>query len=93
MSKPASRAEAALEELCVGYGYCISEEHAEAILADLPDDPDAFLDAVLLADGPGDPRLMDKRDREPLREVVRDWLFDDGQGRGAKSGLPRLPSS
>ena len=89
MSKPATCAEAALGELCVKYGYCLPEEQAETLLADVPEDADAFVDAVLIAEG-HDPTLVDPRERHELRDVVRDWLFD-GQGRGAKSGLPRLP--
>jgi hypothetical protein len=90
MSKPASRAEAALDELCVGYGYCLLGEKAEALLANVPEDPDAFVDAVLSGEGL-DPAAFDKGDRQQLLRVVRDWLFADGQGRGTKSGLPRLP--
>jgi hypothetical protein len=90
MRKPASLAEAALHELCVGYGYCLQGEKEEALLADVPEDADAFVDAVLIAEG-RDPSLLDKQERHELREVVRDWLFDDERGRGAKSGLPRLP--
>lgn len=92
MSAPESCAEALLYELCVGYGYCLTDDVANALLADPPDDPDSFVDAVLVAEGL-DPLLEDKHVREELRGVVRDWLFDDGSGRGAKSGLPRLPSA
>lgn len=90
MPKPKSLVEAALDELCVTYGYCISREQRDAIIADLPDEADAFLDAVLRADGYEHPELLDRHDRAPLMDVVRAWLFDDGQGRGAKSGLPRV---
>jgi hypothetical protein len=93
VTKPGSRAEAALWELCVEYGYCIGDEQAEAILAHPPGDLDGFLDAVLVAEGIPKPSLMDKRDRQQLREVVREWLFDEGRGRGTKSGLPRFPAA
>jgi hypothetical protein len=83
--------EAALIELCVKYGYCIPDEKAHPLLGDVPDDADAFLAAVLAADG-RDPALVDKRERQELRGVVCDWLFDP-QGRGAKSGLPRGASA
>jgi hypothetical protein len=92
MSKPVSCAEAALAELCAKYGYCLGEENNQAILSDVPENPDSFVDAVLAAEG-FDPALIDKRHRLALREVVCDWLFDDGQGCGAKSGLPRLPQA
>jgi hypothetical protein len=62
MSRPGSRAEALLWELCVTYGYCIPIEEADAILAERPPDADAFLDAVLTAEGI-DPALADKRTR------------------------------
>jgi hypothetical protein len=88
MRKPASRVEAALVELCMKYGYCPSEEKAQALLTDVPASVDAVVDAVLAAEG-RNPSLVDRRERHQLREVVRDWLFDE-QGRGAKSGLPRV---
>jgi hypothetical protein len=91
MRKAASQVEALLRELCVRYGYCLPAEKEDALLAGVPKDPDAFVDAVLTAEGL-DPFLTDKAVRQELREVVCDWLFDDGQGRGTKSGLPRLPS-
>jgi len=86
-SKPTTRLEAALNELCVRYGYCLGTEEAVAIRAEPPVAPDAFVDAVLVAEGLN-PSLCDKRTRSELGEVVRDWLFDDGQGKGSKSGLP-----
>ena len=90
VSKPASRGEAALQELCEKHGYCLSGTKAEALLADVPEAADTFIDAVLIAEG-RNPTLIDEGERYELREVVRDWLFADGKGRGAKSGLPRLP--
>jgi hypothetical protein len=39
MSKPESRAEAALDELCIKYGYCLPGERADALLADVPETP------------------------------------------------------
>jgi hypothetical protein len=91
MAKPGSRAEAAMWELCATYGYCIGGQEADDIIADPPDAPEAFLDAVLRAEGYEYPELLDRQDRGQLVEVVRAWLFDEGEGRGTKSGLPRLP--
>jgi hypothetical protein len=91
MPNPKSLAEAALYDLCVRYGHCINGYQQDAIIADLPDDADAFLDAVLRAEGYEHPELLDRHDRARLMEVVSAWLFDDGQGRGTTSGLPRLP--
>jgi hypothetical protein len=89
VGKPASCAEAALHELCVRYGYCLHEDVIERLLSEPPDDPDQLTDAVIVGEGL-DPILIDKRAREELRQVVVDWLFDDGAGGGSKSGLPRL---
>src|SRR6058998_2681378 len=89
VSKPGSRLEAALRELCEKHGYCLSGEKTEALLTDVPEDADTFVDAVLIAEG-RNPALIDKGERDELREVVRGWLFDGGKGRGAKSGLPRF---
>jgi hypothetical protein len=89
--KPETRVEALLDELCRVYGYCLRPEDEAALLADPPQDMDAFVDAVLVADGE-DPSLFDKRMRSELSDVVRDWLFDDGRGKGSKSGLPLVPS-
>jgi hypothetical protein len=50
-SKPTTRLEALLDELCATYGYCLPSDQEAAILADPPQDLDAFVDAVLLADG------------------------------------------
>jgi hypothetical protein len=90
VSKPGSRLEAALQELCEKHGYCLSGEKTEALLTDVPEHADTFVDAVLIAEG-RNPTLIDKGEWYELREIVRDWLFDDGKGRGAKSGLPRFP--
>jgi hypothetical protein len=92
VSVPISCAEAALDELCRMYGYCLGGDKAKEILANAPDGPDAFVDAVLVAEGL-DPSLTDRDTRRQLREVVSDWLFDGGSGRGAKSGLPRFPEA
>jgi hypothetical protein len=90
MSRPESRAEAALYELCVNYGYCGASRRADEFLATTADDPDAWVDAVLAAEGI-EPPLADKEGRRQVREVICDWLFDEGGGRGTKSGLPRFP--
>jgi hypothetical protein len=90
MTRPTSRVEALLYELCVTYGYCLPEGKNDELLANPPHDPDEFVDAVLLAEGI-DPTLVDKHQRTQVRGVVCDWLFDEGRGRGSKSGLPRVP--
>jgi hypothetical protein len=85
-----SCAEAALSELCIKWGYCIPPVAAQAILADPPADADAFLDAVIVAEGL-DPTLMSKTERRPMLEVVNDWLYDE-RGRGSVSDLPLFPT-
>ena len=79
--------EALLNELCAKYGHCLPPDEQAALIAEPPESLDAFVDAVLLAEG-DDPAFYDKRVRLDLSEVVRDWLFDEGQGKGSKSGLP-----
>jgi hypothetical protein len=72
-SKPATRIEALLDELCVSHGYCLPPDAWAALVADPPEDVDAFVDAVVVAEGL-DPILLDKRARRDLTEVVRKWL-------------------
>ena len=91
MSRPDSCVEALLIDLCVGRGYCLPPNKQDELLANVPEDADAFVDAVLVAEGL-DPTYFDKHEREEITAMVRDWLFDDGKGRGTKSGLPRAPS-
>jgi hypothetical protein len=90
--QPATRVEALLDDLCRGYGYCLPPEEAAALVADPPQDVDTFIDAVLVAEGLS-PSLCDKHTRLDLSELVRDWLFDGGRGKGSRSGLPLLPPS
>jgi hypothetical protein len=91
-SKPTTRVEALLDDLCLTYGYCLPPDHYEALLADPPQDVEALVYAVLVAEGEipegHDPRLVNKRTRREVGDVVRDWLFDEGRGKGTKSGLP-----
>ena len=88
--KPVTRVDALLGELCVKYGYCLPPDDQAALIAEPPQDVDAFVDAVLLAEGHDNPSLCNDETRRALGELVRDWLFDEGRGKGSKSGLPRL---
>ena len=90
-AKRGSRAEVALSELCVRFGYCIPPDAAEAILANPPADAEALVDAVLLAEG-RDPGTVSSDERRPLVETVSDWMYD-GHGRGSVSGLPLYPAA
>ena len=84
---PDSCFDACLYDLCVEQGECLDREQADAILANLPADADAFVEAIR-----GVPRVSADQERwSALREIVVDWLFDEGKGRATKSGLPRLP--
>lgn len=91
MARPESCAEALLWDLCARFGYCLGNEQGAAILANVPDTPEEFVDAVLRAEG-REPAVVDKNHRSQLCDLARDWLFDDGNGRGSRSCLPRLPA-
>jgi hypothetical protein len=60
------------------------------IFANPPVDAEAFLDAVIAADGK-DPTLRHPYSKQdPEIAIVNDWLYD-GRGRGSVSGLPLYP--
>jgi hypothetical protein len=87
MAKPETRVEGLLWDICVRYGFCLPPDEQAALIAAPPLDVDSFVDAVLVAEG-RDPMLCDKHTRTYLNDAVRDWLFDEGQGKGTNSGLP-----
>ena len=75
--EPSSKVEALLTELCVRYGYCLPPERTRAMIDDPPDDADAFVDAVLDAEGlPQD--SLDRKSRRVLTDTVTRWLFNEG---------------
>jgi hypothetical protein len=82
-------------ELCVSEGYCLPPERHERILADPPESADAY--AVLTGELDRDEMHpsydVDKQTRKALLVFITDWLYDEGHGRGAKSGLPRFPAA
>jgi len=86
MAKPETRVEGLLWDICARYGFCLPPEESEALISAPPPDVASFVDAILVAEGI-DPMFCDKHTRAYLGEAVRDWLFDEGQGRGTKSGL------
>ena len=71
--EPDARITALLSELCVRYGYCLSPDAQNTLLAKPPPEPDAFIDAVLRAEG-RDPMLLDTNELRELTEVARKWL-------------------
>jgi hypothetical protein len=86
-TKQASRAELALSELCskLGYCECVYPPAKEQILGNPPPDAEAFVDAVLIAEG-RDPNLILKQDKRPMLEIVKKWaVYDGGQERGSLS--------
>ena len=85
-TKPASRVEALLYELCVRYGYCLPSDKRDAIVAKPPSDAETFVDAVLRAEGL-EPDSVDKQARKVLVAMVERWLFDGGSSTGSQSGL------
>jgi hypothetical protein len=87
MPKPETRVEALLWDICVRYGFCLRPDDMEALIAAPPPDVNSFVDAILVAEGM-DPLLCEKDIRNFLSEAVRDWVFDEGLGKGTKSGLP-----
>ena len=95
--KPGSCAEHVLMEFCVGGGYCLPPERQDRILAEPPQSPDAFLDAVLAGELDRDEMHpcydVDTQTRKELLAFITDWLFDNGHGSGTKSGLPRFPAA
>jgi hypothetical protein len=84
-SRPASRLEALLAELCAEHGWCGAGREAEHIRG-LGSDAARIVDAVLRAEGVA-PETARREDRALLTQRVEDWLIDPA-GRGARSGLP-----
>jgi hypothetical protein len=85
--RPRTRVEALLVELCSKHGYCLPPDARTALTVDPPCEVDAFVDAVLAAEGLS-PDTCDRATRRTLRAVVRGWLVDDGTTKGSRSGLP-----
>ena len=77
--------DALLEELCVGYGWCLEPNDYHASEVEVVD-RETVIDAILHAEY-GDSRAADRATRRWLAALADDWLFDP-RGRGASSGLP-----
>lgn len=82
--KRPSGAELALGELCVKLGYCLPANEQDAILSKPPLDADAFVDAVLIAEG-RDPYLISKLERRPMVEIATRLVYNDSEHRQSQS--------
>jgi hypothetical protein len=71
-------------------GYCLDPDDQRAILSEPPGDPEAFIDAVLVAEGR--PLIAVSRDeRRPMLDIVTKWaVYDEADG-NSRSGRPRFP--
>lgn len=86
-----SRAELALGELCSKLGYCDARYQQDAIFANPPQDAQAFVDAVLRAEGL-DPILVPRQDRGPMLDIVNKWaVYDDRPDDDPLSKRPAFP--
>ena len=83
-----SRAELALDVLCSKLGYCIPPNEREGILNNPPPDADAFVDAVLVAEGFGDLSTVLKQQRRPMLEIVSKWAVYDADPDGRRGREP-----
>jgi hypothetical protein len=72
----------------VPLGFCLPPNEQEALLADPPRELGTFVDAVLVAEGFPTAELCEARIVSMVTGIVREWLFDGGQGKGTRSGLP-----
>jgi len=86
-----SRAELALTEPCAKLGYCIPPDERDAILRDPPPDPEAFIDAVPVAEG-RDLNIVLKQERRPMLDVVERWAVYGGHGPESVRSRPAFPS-
>ena len=74
-SESESRVTALLSELCVTHGYCLPPDAQQALQAAPPLEPDAFIEAVLRAEG-RDPLLLDTHELRELTDVARKWVHE-----------------
>ncbi len=76
MSRPGERprVELVLYELCTQLGFCLSGEATKAIISNPPKDPDAFTEAVIVADGL-DPETVDRHLRRQVRACIVEHML------------------
>jgi hypothetical protein len=91
--KSQSRAELALGDMCRELGYCLPPDEQDAILMNPPQDAEAFVDAVLIAEG-RNPDLILRQDRRPLLDIVNRWaVYDADPVKPSVANRPRFPSN
>ncbi len=82
----------ALREICSRLGYCDALSEQDAIFASPPADADAFVDAVLLAEGMEPSLVPISTRRGALLDIVNKWaLYDDQPESPGLSERPRFP--
>jgi hypothetical protein len=78
-----------LNELCIGLGFCLPPDDNERLRADPPEDPDAFTNAVFVAEGM-DPILSDgdlwRSVRGRVLDAFRREPFGSAEQRRKRSG-------
>jgi hypothetical protein len=87
-----SRAELALDELCSKLGYCIPPDERDAILRDPPPDAEAFVNAVLVAEG-RPLNIVLKQERRPMLDIVNRWAVYGGRGPESVMNRPGFPAN
>jgi hypothetical protein len=66
-------------------------DERDAILRDPPPDPEAFIDAVPVAEG-RDLNIVLKQERRPMLDVVERWAVCGGHGPESVRSRPAFPS-
>ena len=61
-------------------GYCLDQDGRKAILSTPPADAEAFVDAVIIAEG-RHLLAVDKEERRPMLDIVTKWaVYQDSAG-------------
>jgi hypothetical protein len=76
----------------VKLGYCLPPDEQDAILSNPPPDAEAFVDAVLIAEGRS-PDVLTKAERRPMIEIVNKRAVFSEPRDQAISDLPCFPGN
>jgi hypothetical protein len=80
--------------VCSRLGYCDALTRKDVFLVDQPKDAEAFVDAVLLAEGMQPNLVPISGQRRALLDVVDKWaVYDDRPTHNELSERPRFPSA